>query len=209
MYLTYYFESIYGKLCCVLYKWMVKSKWLEFMQCINRGMRRLYQEGLPRVALLRKAGGRSGRGGIMFTGGVRAQRQMETVPGYLSVQSPLSLQSAVLEGQSRWYSFQLIIASHVSFPQNTEGRSHCVLHIPLAMADPRNWLSESCHLQSPLHLSQGYQVREKRKERKKKVFRYNLPCIFLPAPFTALLPSTIDLLLCVDLCGARNLCWFN
>lgn len=110
-------------------------------------MRRLYQKDLPRVALLREAGGRDnvpGRGGTMFTGRGRAQRRMGTMPGYLSVQSPLSLQSALLAGQFCWHLLQLIIAFHVSFPQNMEGGSHCVCSICLLL-----WLTLETGSQNP------------------------------------------------------------
>lgn len=165
-------------------------------------MRRLYQKDLPRVALLREAGGRDnvpGRGGTMFTGRGRAQRWMETVPGYLSVQSPLSLQSALLAGQFCWHLLQLIIAFHVSFPQNTEGSSHCVCSIYLLL-----WLTLETGSQNPTtsgpHSTSPKDIKseKKNKERKKTVFHYNLPRVFLPAP---LLPLFLALLMCC-------LCWF-
>lgn len=159
--------------------------------------RRLYQKDLPRVALLREAGGRDnvpGRGGTMFTG-----MGMETVPGYLSVQSPLSLQSALLAGQFCWYLLQLIIASHVSFPQTTEGSSHCVCSMDLSLWPTLETGSQNPTTSGP-HSTYPKDIKseKKNKERKKKVFHYNLLWVFLPAP---LLPLFLALLICC-------LCWF-
>lgn len=129
----------------------------------------------------------------MFTGGVRAQRRMETVPSYLSVQSPLSLQPALLVGQFHWYLLQLIIAFQVSFPQNTEGSSHCVCSIYHLL-----WLTLETASQNPATSGpdstypKDIKSEKKKKERKKDFIIISLVFSFQHL----LLPFFLALLIC-------------
>lgn len=127
----------------------------------------------------------------MFTGKVRAQRRMETVPGYLSVQRPLSLQSALLAGQFHWYLLQLITASHVSFPQNTEGSSHCVCSTYLLLWLTLETGSQNLTTSSP-HSTYPKDIKSEKKERKKNFIIISLVFSFQ----NLLLPFFLALLIC-------------